>query len=157
MYEHPQRYIPPIVLPAGVDDSGRFVLDVLENGNVNFPEITETLDSIGGAEGQEVQIGDGLEVPFHIRYDHVTEGTRIVTMKDLVCLLLPPDDLIDPFGSRRWEGGNERLHNTFVDFRCLFEEKVVLFRILKMAISVDMSRGTSEYRPCECEVQSQER
>lgn len=51
-------------------------------------------------------------------------------MKDLVCLLLAPDDLIDPFGSGRREGGNERPHHAFVDFRCLFDEEVILFGIL---------------------------
>ena len=99
---------------------------------MNFPEVTEALDSVGGGESQEVQVRDGLEVPFHIRYDHVSERAGIVAMKDLVCLLFPFNDLIDPFGSRRREGGDEGLDNSFVDFRCFFNEKAILLGILQI-------------------------
>lgn len=51
-------------------------------------------------------------------------------MEDLVCLLPPSNDLIDPFGSRRWEGGNVGLHHAFVDFGRLVDEKGVLLGIL---------------------------
>lgn len=54
MNEHPQRDVFPIVLPAGIDNFGGFVLDVLENGHMDFLEVTETLDSVGGTKGQEV-------------------------------------------------------------------------------------------------------
>lgn len=54
MNEHSQRYILPIVLPAGVDDPRRFVLDIPENWHMVFPEIPETLYTAGSTESQEV-------------------------------------------------------------------------------------------------------
>ena len=54
MNEHPQRYILPIVLPTGIDNLRRFALDIFENWNMHFSEISEALYTAGGAESQEV-------------------------------------------------------------------------------------------------------
>ena len=53
-------------------------------------------------------------------------------MKDLITLLPPCDDLVDPLGSRRREGGDEGFHHTFVEFGCLLDENDVLLRILRI-------------------------
>ena len=73
MNKHPQRYVLPVVVPAGFDDPYRLVLDVPKNWQVYFPEITEAVYAVGGAEGQEVQIRHRLEIPLHVRDDHVPE------------------------------------------------------------------------------------
>jgi hypothetical protein len=127
---HPQRDILPIVLPTGSDDPRRFVLDALENWYMCFPEIAETLYPVGSAKSQEVEIGHGLEVPLHIRDDHVSKRARIIAMKDLICLLPPCDDLVDPLGSGRRERGDEGFHHTFVELWRLLNENDVLLGIL---------------------------
>jgi len=73
MDEHPQRYILPSVLPTRFDDPRSFIPDIFENWYMDLPEISETLYAVGSAKSQEVQIGYSLEVPLHIRDDHVSE------------------------------------------------------------------------------------
>ena len=53
-------------------------------------------------------------------------------MKDLICLLPPCDDLVDPLGSGRREGGDERLHHAFIELRRLLDENDVLLGILRI-------------------------
>jgi hypothetical protein len=59
-------------------------------------------------------------------------------VKDIVHLLLPRDDLIDPLGSGRRKGGDEGFHHAFVDLWSLLDEKGVLFGILQI---IDDIRG----------------
>lgn len=61
-------------------------------------------------------------------------------MKDLVRLLSPCDDLLDPLGSRRREGGDEWFHYTFVKLRRLLDEDDILFGILRISIVNDISK-----------------
>lgn len=60
-------------------------------------------------------------------------------MKDLVCLLSPCDDLLDPLGSRRREGGDEWFHHTFIEFRRLLDEDDILLGILRISIVDDIN------------------
>ena len=53
-------------------------------------------------------------------------------MEDLICLRPPCDDLIDPLGSRRREGGDEGFHHTFVELGGLLDENDVLLRVLRI-------------------------
>ena len=53
-------------------------------------------------------------------------------MKDLIGLLPPSDDLVDPLGPGRRESGDEGFHHTFVELRRLLDENVVLFGILQI-------------------------
>ena len=52
-------------------------------------------------------------------------------MEDLISLLPPRDDLVDPLGSGRRERGNEGFHHTFVELRCLLDENDILLGILR--------------------------
>lgn len=143
MNEHPQRYILPIVLPKGFDDPRSFILDISENRHMDLPEISKALYAAGSAKSQEVQIGHGLEVPLHVRYDHISKRTRIVAMKDLISLLFPCDDLVDPPGSGGREGCDERFHDTFVELRRLLDENDILLGILEISIIDDISKQTA--------------
>jgi len=51
-------------------------------------------------------------------------------MEDLVCLLLPRNNLIDPFGPGGGKCGDEGFHHALVDLRCLLNENSCLFGIL---------------------------
>ena len=54
MNKHPQRYVLPVVVPAGFDNPYRLVFDVLENWYMCFLEIAQTVYAVGRAESQEV-------------------------------------------------------------------------------------------------------
>lgn len=130
MNVHPQGDNLPIVVPTSFDNLRRFFLDILEDRHMYFPEIPETLYLVGSAESQEVEIGCGFETPFHIRDYHVSECARIIAMKDLISLLLPCDDIVDPLGSGRRERGDEGFHHAFIELGGLLDENTVLFGIL---------------------------
>lgn len=61
-------------------------------------------------------------------------------MKDFVCLLSPCDDLLDPLGSRRREGSDERFHHTFVELWRLLDEDDILLGILRIWIIDGISK-----------------
>lgn len=65
-------------------------------------------------------------------------------MKDLICLFPPCDDIIDPLGSGRGEGGDEGFHHTFVEFRRLLDENDVLLGILRIITGMSEQNALPE-------------
>lgn len=61
-------------------------------------------------------------------------------MEDLIPLLFPQDDIVDPFGSGRREGGNEGFYHTLVELRRLLDENEILLGILRILIIGGISK-----------------
>lgn len=57
-------------------------------------------------------------------------------MKDLISLLSPCDDLVDPLGPGRREGCDKGFHHAFIELRRLLDDNYVLLGILRMRISM---------------------
>lgn len=62
-------------------------------------------------------------------------------MKDLVRLLLPRNNLVDPFGPRGGKRSDERFHDALVDLWCLLNEYGILFRILRLVGDISERRA----------------
>ena len=75
-------------------------------------------------------------------------------MKDLISLFPPCDDLVDPLGSGRREGGDEGFHHTFVELGCLLDENDILLGILRIIDNIDRQEYClkPKHELCECEL-----
>jgi len=67
-------------------------------------------------------------------------------MKDFIYLLLPRDDLVDPFGSGRREGGDERFHYAFVELGRLLDENEILLGILQIINGISQQNAPPDAR-----------